>query len=431
MKNTKISEKVAIGVMICVCLVVLLTTLTVFLPSGKKENATDTAGKTQKTTVTEVSEPDESRMESKQEYRKYIDMEYAPVIISFRNLIGHNSYKDADGGDDYGQYNEYVDPSLLDELQTDEGDGAVYYALNDFDHNGTPELFIGTKEGSGYRLLDVFTYANGNIYKLMNEFEYIEYALYVVCPSGNVMLISGEDGGADGMSAVEFYTFYHITENGHSVDVVGSLMKEGDTGYRYSVSGNKTKLDNEEFESAYYEYAGESFRNFEYNCARLALDWQLLSLEDEDDEGFVDYSDYNPDDTDEDDPGQEATQEDEDRDDSSEETTQEEADDITIGEDVTEEETDYTEEIESEEETTEVSYVSEAEAEQIVLDYFNSNFSENGTYVIFDHETIEDEDGYTFTVRLQPKYANADTGTNLFAETVYVDKTTGIMQIQD
>ena len=411
MKNTKISEKVAIGVMICVCLVVLLTTLTVFLPSGKKENTTVTAGKTQKTTVTEVSEPDESRMESKQEYRKYIDMEYAPVIISFRNLIGHNSYKDADGGDDYGQYNEYVDPSLLDELQTDEGDGAVYYALNDFDHNGTPELFIGTKEGSDYRLLDVFTYANGNIYKLMNEFEYIEYALYVVCPSGNVMLISGEDGGADGMSSVEFYTFYHITENGHSVDVVGSLMKEGDTGYRYSVSGNKTKLDNEEFESAYYEYAGESFRNFEYNCARLALDWQLLKDEDVSDvfeEGkqeFTENSEITSGKTEE-------TEE------TWPEITQEESSDPVI-----------TEQAETtEEETQSGSVLSMAEAEQKVLEYYNADAPEGGAFVVFEDETREDEFGYTFIVRFQ---SDDLSEPNVLVDAAYVDKATGVLRIDD
>ena len=414
MKNTKISEKVAIGVMICVCLVVLLTTLTVFLPSGKKENATDTAGKTQKTTVTEVSEPDESRMESKQEYRKYVDMEYAPVIISFRNLIGHNSYKDADGGDDYGQYNEYVDPSLLDELQTDEGDGAVYYALNDFDHNGTPELFIGTKEGSDYRLLDVFTYANGNIYKLMNEFEYIEYALYVVCPSGNVMLISGEDGGADGMSAVEFYTFYHITENGHSVDVVGSLMKEGDTGYRYSVSGNKTKLDNEEFESAYYEYAGESFRNFEYNCARLALDWQLLKDEDVSDvfeEGKQEFTENS-----------EITsgkmEETEETEETWPEITQEESSDPVI-----------TKQAETtEEETQSGSVLSMAEAEQKVLEYYNADAPEGGAFVVFEDETREDEFGYTFIVRFQ---SDDLSEPNVLVDAAYVDKATGVLRIDD
>lgn len=411
MKNTKISEKVAIGVMICVCLVVLLTTLTVFLPSGKKENATVTAGKTQKTTVTEVSEPDESRMESKQEYRKYIDMEYAPVIISFRNLIGHNSYKDADGGDDYGQYNEYVDPSLLDELQTDEGDGAVYYALNDFDHNGTPELFIGTKEGSDYRLLDVFTYANGNIYKLMNEFEYIEYALYVVCPSGNVMLISGEDGGADGMSSVEFYTFYHITENGHSVDVVGSLMKEGDTGYRYSVSGNKTKLDNEEFESAYYEYAGESFRNFEYNCARLALDWQLLKDEDVSDvfeEGKQEFTENS-----------EITSEKmEETEETWPEITQEESSDPVI-----------TEQAETtEEETQSGSVLSMAEAEQKVLEYYNADAPEGGAFVVFEDETREDEFGYTFIVRFQ---SDDLSEPNVLVDAAYVDKATGVLRIDD
>lgn len=411
MKKTKISEKVAIGVMICVCLVVLLTTLTVFLPSGKKENATDTAGKIQKTTVPEVSVPDESRVESKQEYRKYIDMEYAPVIISFRNLIGHNSYKDADGGDDYGQYNEYVDPSLLDELQTDEGDGAVYYALNDFDHNGTPELFIGTKEGSDYRLLDVFTYANGNIYKLMNEFEYIEYALYVVCPSGNVMLISGEDGGADGMSSVEFYTFYHITENGHSVDVVGSLMKEGDTGYRYSVSGNKTKLDNEEFESAYYEYAGESFRNFEYNCARLALDWQLLKDEDVSDvfeEGkqeFTENSEITS-------GKMEVTEE------TWPEITQEESSDPVI-----------TEQAETtEEETQSGSVLSMAEAEQKVLEYYNADAPEGGAFVVFEDETREDEFGYTFIVRFQ---SDDLSEPNVLVDAAYVDKATGVLRIDD
>ena len=414
MKNRKISEKVAIGVMICVCLVVLLTTLTVFLTSGKKENATDTAGKTQKTTVTEVSEPDESRMESKQEYRKYIDMEYAPVIISFRNLIGHNSYKDADGGDDYGQYNEYVDPSLLDELQTDEGDGAVYYALNDFDHNGTPELFIGTKEGSDYRLLDVFTYANGNIYKLMNEFEYIEYALYVVCPSGNVMLISGEDGGADGMSSVEFYTFYHITENGHSVDVVGSLMKEGNTGYRYSVSGNKTKLDNEEFESAYYEYAGESFRNFEYNCARLALDWQLLKDEDVSDvfeEGKQEFTENS-----------EITsgkmEETEETEETWPEITQEESSDPVI-----------TEQAETtEEETQSGSVLSMAEAEQKVLEYYNADAPEGGAFVVFEDETREDEFGYTFIVRFQ---SDDLSEPNVLVDAAYVDKATGVLRIDD
>ena len=411
MKNRKISEKVAIGVMICVCLVVLLTTLTVFLPSGKKENATVTAGKTQKTTVTEVSEPDESRMESKQEYRKYIDMEYAPVIISFRNLIGHNSYKDADGGDDYGQYNEYVDPSLLDELQTDEGDGAVYYALNDFDHNGTPELFIGTKEGSDYRLLDVFTYANGNIYKLMNEFEYIEYALYVVCPSGNVMLISGEDGGADGMSSVEFYTFYHITENGHSVDVVGSLMKEGDTGYRYSVSGNKTKLDNEEFESAYYEYAGESFRNFEYNCARLALDWQLLKDEDVSDvfeEGKQEFTENS----------EITSGKMEETEETWPEITQEESSDPVI-----------TEQAETtEEETQSGSVLSMAEAEQKVLEYYNADAPEGGAFVVFEDETREDEFGYTFIVRFQ---SDDLSEPNVLVDAAYVDKATGVLRIDD
>ena len=411
MKKTKISEKVAIGVMICVCLVVLLTTLTVFLPSGKKENATDTAGKTQKTTVTEVSEPDESRMESKQEYRKYVDMEYAPVIISFRNLIGHNSYKDADDGDDYGQYNEYVDPSLLDELQTDEGDGAVYYALNDFDHNGTPELFIGTKEGSDYRLLDVFTYANGNIYKLMNEFEYIEYALYVVCPSGNAMLISGEDGGADGMSSVEFYTFYHITENGHSVDVVGSLMKEGDTGYRYSVSGNKTKLDNEEFESAYYEYAGESFRNFEYNCARLALDWQLLKDEDVSDvfeEGKQEFTENS----------EITSGKMEETEETWPEITQEESSDPVI-----------TEQAETtEEETQSGSVLSMAEAEQKVLEYYNADAPEGGAFVVFEDETREDEFGYTFIVRFQ---SDDLSEPNVLVDAAYVDKATGVLQIDD
>ncbi|MDD6527172.1 MAG: hypothetical protein PUF31_05135 [Oscillospiraceae bacterium] len=411
MKKTKISEKVAIGVMICVCLVVLLTTLTVFLPSGKKENATVTAGKTQKTTVTEVSKPDESRMDSKQEYRQYIDMEYAPIIISFRNLIGHNSYKDADDGDDYGQYNEYVDPSLLEELQTDEGDGAVYYALNDFDHNGTPELFIGTKEESGYRLLDVFTYANGNIYKLMNEFEYIECALYVVCPSGNVMLISGEDGGADGMSSVEFYTFYHITENGHSVDVVGSLMKEGDTGYRYSVSGNKTKLDNEAFESAYYEYAGESFRNFEYNCARLALDWQLLKDEDVSDvfeEGKQEFTENS----------EITSGKMEETEETWPEITQEESSDPVI-----------TEQAETtEEETQSGSVLSMAEAEQKVLEYYNADAPEGGAFVVFEDETREDEFGYTFIVHFQ---SDDLSEPNVLVDAAYVDKATGVLQIDD
>lgn len=414
MGKTRISEKVAICVMISVCLVVLLTVLIVFLPSGKKENATGTAGETQKSTVTEASATDETRKESKQEYRKYVDLEYAPVINSIRKLLGHDSYKAADGGDDYGQYDAYVDSSLLDELQNDEGDGEVYYAMNDFDHNGTPELFIGTKEGSDYRLLDVFTYADGKIYKLMNEFEYIEYALYVVCPSGNVMLISGEDGGADGMSSIEFYTFYHITENGHSVDVVGALMKEGNTGYRYSENGNKTKLDNEEFESAYYEYAGEAFRNFEYNCARPELDWQLLKDEDVS-EVFEDGK-------------QEVTEKSETTSEKIEETeetwpeiTREESSEPVI--------TEQTET--TEEETDAVSYVSEAEAQEMVLDYYNSNFSEYGTFVIFEDETQDDGDGYTFTVRLQPKYANADTGTNQLAGTVYVDKATGMMQIDD
>ncbi|MGN1444168.1 MAG: hypothetical protein ACI4XE_10005 [Acutalibacteraceae bacterium] len=391
MGKKKISKKATVGIIVTVFIVIALSVAAVVISAIKAHDNQDSKENAEETTAS-VSPADYSHEDNTEELQKYVNKQYAPVMITYRQLIRHDFYRGSENTDEYEQYEEYIDRRLFDEMQNYDEDGDIYYALYDFDSNGTPELFIGTKEESDYRLFDVFTYANGQIYKIADEFEGIEYFSYVVYPTGRVMLTSYEDGDPDAGETTGFYTFYKITGDSHTFDVDGSFrIDSSDSGNRYyecSASGKETEIDKDEFDSLYDDYAGEALRDFQYDCARIDLDWKLLKAEDEDDDAET------------------------------EKTTVKKTEKAT-----TEKTGKTTDEILDT--TAKASALTRKEAKEKVLDYYNSNFSENGEYVIFDDEIYEDDIGYIFTVRLQSNDATKYTGANLLVGDAFVNKTTG------
>lgn len=65
--------------------------------------------------------------------------------------------------------------------------------------------------------------------------------------------------------------------------------------------------------------------------------------------------------------------------------------------------------------------------EKLVIEYFTNTYPADGDYVVFDSETMKDDDYYTITVRFQPNYETMEA--NQLVEMVDIERTTAKMFI--
>ena len=169
---------------------------------------------------------------------KEVGAAYAKIIKTYQKVMRqvkrdtkNNSYRGYDGYDN-SINNNFADIIWLDESYSP-GQDTLAYRIADYNHDGTPELFIGIKSKSyNYvKIFDVYTYDS----QAKSILSYLpgQRCICSLCKN-NLIEISGSSGAAE--STTEFYSFPQDKKN--LVEEIAILMENGQCFKR--VNGVKT-----------------------------------------------------------------------------------------------------------------------------------------------------------------------------------------------
>lgn len=180
---------------------------------------------------------------------------YSSIIDQYIDAINHDFYKEILAGEsnEWELIGADVNLNLLSCLGGSE-QYKVYYALEDVDKNGIPELFIGGADGDSIPInYDMFT---SDKTRAINPYSGYEFGhrtnLYLY--SNGIFEVDWTNSGINhGME------FYKISSNGYSIELVESVSingtADGTTKYYHDAEGN-TEISEEEFESILQSFRG-------------------------------------------------------------------------------------------------------------------------------------------------------------------------------
>lgn len=141
---------------------------------------------------------------------------YEPILSQYRDAIANQFYQDIlDGNSDaWDSIGTDVNTELLSASRNSDS-YFVYYALNDVDQNGTPELFIGGSDGTNpVSNYDVFCFDGQKPIRLFPEFLF-GYRTTFQLKSNGIFMISWSGSAFD-----SGYEFYRISTDGCSPELV-------------------------------------------------------------------------------------------------------------------------------------------------------------------------------------------------------------------
>lgn len=146
---------------------------------------------------------------------------YNNIINQYIDAIDNDFFKDvlSDQSEDWDLIGKDVNTNLLSNSR-DYKQYKVYYALQDMDNNGNPELFIGGSDGNTPPLIyDLFIF---NQEKVVNPFTELGYEFghrtHLDFYSDGVFEVDWSNSGMNnGMN------FYRITADGYSIELIESI----------------------------------------------------------------------------------------------------------------------------------------------------------------------------------------------------------------
>jgi len=175
---------------------------------------------------------------------------YIHIVDQYVDAINNDFYKDILTGvsNEWDWIGADINRNLLSNLNVDK-QYKVYYALEDVDKNGIPELFIGGSDGSSTpRYYDMFTFDKTRV---GNPFSGLNYELghrtNLYFYSDGIFEVFLSNGGFDNEM-----NFYKISSNGYSLVLVERVStKQTSQGIQkyYHGEDGKTEISEVEFDS--------------------------------------------------------------------------------------------------------------------------------------------------------------------------------------
>lgn len=195
---------------------------------------------------------------------------YDPILSQYRAAIENGFYRDIlrSGNGDWSVIGENINPELL--IASGYFDSYfVFYALQDIDANGTPELLIGGGESlDTVTNYDVFTWDETRIVSLFPNLQFGYRTTFRLLSDGIFSVRWSNSAAHSG------YHFYRIAEDGITVEEVESICLKADP---------ESSLDTIRY---YHDAEGiNEITEAEYNsilerydaAPSMALSWNTLS----------------------------------------------------------------------------------------------------------------------------------------------------------
>jgi len=173
----------------------------------------------------------ELREENDFRYWSYYEVDrsefiYAEALTPYIRVVKNNLYEEVLYGDyhDADVITEYVNMELLFNSRYYD-QYKVYFALEDIDGNGIPELFIGASdEISSLGYYDIFTYDGTKTVRPCFNLGYeIGRTSYLYAYSNGIFEIDWRGSAID-----NGHKFYRIGSDGYSLELVESVSRHGD-----------------------------------------------------------------------------------------------------------------------------------------------------------------------------------------------------------
>lgn len=195
---------------------------------------------------------------------------YDPILSQYRAAIENGFYLDIlrSGDGDWSVIGENINVELLIASGNFES-YFVFYALQDIDGNGIPELLIGGSDSADtVTNYDVFTYDGTNIVPLFPDLQFGYRVTFRLLSNGIFAVTWNSSAAHSG------YSFYRIAEDGITAEEVESICLKADP--ESSPNTLRCYHDAEgiaEIPEAEYNAILEGYRNI----SSMELSWTALS----------------------------------------------------------------------------------------------------------------------------------------------------------
>lgn len=194
---------------------------------------------------------------------------YEVILDQYRQAIKNNFYKNILNGqsDNWDIIGDDVNIEMLSNARYS-NKFKIYYAIEDIDNNGIPELVIGAYHGTDKPCYyDIFTYHGNKSIRLFPDMEF-GYRTNFWINSNGIFQVSWSAG------AMSYgYEHYHISSNGYTMKLVESISSRVVDYKDYSVKYYYKKENEKEITEKEYNQIEQDYNNNK----NYTLSWIELS----------------------------------------------------------------------------------------------------------------------------------------------------------